>query len=182
MARYTDEQRALVKHLLDSTDGNVKATARESGVPEQTVRDWKKKWEREGAPEEVRAALPAAVDEFVDNTKRVRDKALDRLERTIDDPTSKIAAKDLATTVGILTDKVRVSEGKPTSLTENSGSGLGALPVEQVRELFTGMAKGMIEAVAQRRQTISSALDEEDIIEGEFTEQAPEALPAPPSE
>jgi hypothetical protein len=173
MARvYTAEDKALVRQLLDAHEGNVKRTARESEVPEQTVRDWKKAWEKEGAPLEVRQAEPAALEAWVANVRRVRDKAVDRLEKALDDPTQKVNVKDLSMTVGILTDKVRIAEGKPTTRTEERPD---ALPIEQARELFAGMARGMLEAAQQRSATISSVISEEDIEDGEYEQVVPAA-------
>lgn len=182
MARrvYTDEDKALVRHLLEVHEGNVKRTAREAEIPVQTVRDWKIAWEREGAPLAVREATPVAVERWVGNVKRVRDKAVDRLEQALDDPTTKVNVKDLSMTIGILTDKVRVAEGKPTTRSENVG--VDALPIEQARELFAGMARGMLEAAQQRHHTISSVIDEEDIIDGDWEQAEQRALTAPETE
>jgi transposase-like protein len=188
MARvYSDEDRALVYVMLDSNQGNVKRTARETGVPIATVRLWKQKREKEGGlPANVQAALPTATEEFKAGVERVRDKARRALEMRLDglirDPSqlSRINPKDLATTTGILTDKVRLLEGKPTSHTDHTGSG-GNLPIEQVRELFAGFARGLVEGAQQRDASISSAVEEEPI-EAEYVEQADFlALPRPAS-
>lgn len=178
---YTAEDQALVRQLLAAHEGNVKRVARESGVPEQTVRDWKKKWEREAPSAEIVAATPAAVEKWVGNVERVRDKAVDRLEKVLDDPTTKVNVKDLSMTIGILTDKARVARGQPTSRPDSSGQ--DALPIEQARELFAGMARGMLEAAERRHQTISSTIiDGEDIEDGEYEQVAPAALALPASE
>jgi transposase-like protein len=177
---YTAEDKARVYAILDANDGNVKRTARDTGIAVQTVRDWKLKREREGSlPVEIEAALHAAQLELVENTSRVRDKVLDRLEREVDDPAARASIKDLATTYGILTDKVRLIEGKPTSVSED-GNSVGSLPIEQVRELFEGFARGVVEGAAKARATISSAVEEEPI-DGVYVEQVddePLALPA----
>jgi hypothetical protein len=87
------------------------------------------------------------------------------------DPSSllKVNPKDLATTAAILTDKARLVEGKSTSRSE--GNPEGNLPIEQVRELFAGFAKGLVEGARERDAAISSALEEEPI-EVEVIEQA----------
>lgn len=160
MARsYTDEDRALVHTVLHANNGNVKRTARETNLPIATVRDWKNKWEREGLPAPVAEVLPAVQDAFVAKATRVRDKMITRLEEAVDQ--NKVGPKDLLVGVGVLTDKVRLIEGKPTSRTENTG--LGALPVEEVRELFAGFAKGIVEAASQRAAIISSTTEEDPI-------------------
>lgn len=161
MARrtYTDSDRARVKVALEANNGSVKAAARETGYPVQTVRDMKHKWDREGLPATVSEALPAVVDEFVGNAARVRDKALDRLEQELEDPAAKVNVKDLATTVGILTDKVRLVSGQPTSRTES----VQGLSPSEVRDLFAGFAMGV---VAAARNT------HDEIIDAEWSEQS----------
>jgi hypothetical protein len=144
------------------------------------VRDWKKKWEREAPSQAIVAAIPAAMEKWINDVERVRDKAVDRLEQALDDPTTKVNVKDLSMTIGILTDKARVGRGQPTSRSESSGQ--DALPIEQVRVLFADMARGMIEAATQRHETISSTF-EEDIEDAEYEQVVPAAaLEAAPSE
>ena len=172
MARnvYNDEQRALVKVTLEANGGNVKRTARETGIPIMTVRDWKKKWEREGVPATVSEALPAVIDEFVGRATSIRNKMLDKLDEEV--PNMK--GRDLIVGIGVLTDKVRLVEGKATSRTEHDSP--GSLPVEQVRELFAGFAKGIVEAAQQRDSEISFATEEAE--DAEWTEQPVLGLPA----
>ena len=176
---YTAEDQALVRQLLDAHEGNVKRVARETEIPEQTVRDWKKKWEREAPSTEIVQATPGVVEKWVAHTERVRDKALDRLEQVLDDPTSKVNVKDLSMTVGILTDKARAARGLPTSRPDSSGQ--DALPIEQARELFAGAARGMLEAALRRHEVISS-IEGEVIEDGEYEQAARAALEPPASE
>lgn len=177
---YTAEDQALVRQLLEAHEGNVKRVSREADVPEQTVRDWKKKWEREAPSQAIVAATPAAMEKWVNDVERVRDKAVVRLEEALDDPTTKVNVKDLSMTIGILTDKARLGRGQATSRPESSGQ--DALPIEQARELFAGMARGMLEAAQRRHETISSTF-EEDIEDGEYEQVVPvAALESPASE
>lgn len=172
MARrvYTDRDRALVYTTLTANEGNVKRTSRETGIPIATVRDWKQKWEKGGLPDTVEEALPAVAEEFTADATRIRNKALIRLEQKID--ADQVGAKDLLVAVGVLTDKVRLVEGKATSRTENVSS--GTLPVDEVRELFAGFVKGVVEAAATRADVISST--EEEPIDAEWEQAPPLAL------
>lgn len=165
---YTDSDRARIKVALEANNGSVKAAARETGYPVQTIRDMRMKWDREGIPSEVAEALPVARDEFVGNVERVRNKALDRLDRELDNPEAKVNVKDLATTVGILTDKARLVSGQATSRTE---SVQGLPSAKEVRDLFAGFAVGVLAAAQQTH---------EEIIDAEWTEQSSllELLPA----
>lgn len=169
---YTDADRAAVKNALDVNEGNIKRTARDTGIPVMTVKGWVRKWEKGGLPAEVSSALPAIREEFVGNATRLRDKMLVRLEEKVDD--DMVNSKDLLIGVGVLTDKVRLVEGKSTSRTEHEGA-VGSLPVDQVRELFAGFARGIVEAAVQRDAAISSATGEE-TIDAEWSEQANPAL------
>lgn len=181
MARaYTDQDRARVYLALEGNDGNVKRTSRDTGVAEQTVRDWKKKREREGLPESVEAALPAVRAEFLDDASRVRNKALGKLEQEID--AGNMKGRDLVVAVGVLHDKIRAAEAKPSARTEDSG---GAIPVADVRELFRGLAQGLVDAAEDRAATISVSVDGDanDVEEAEQAEEVPFlALAPPPSE
>lgn len=114
---YSDEDRATVLNFLEVNKGNVKRTARETGVAEQTVRDWKKAWEKEGVPAATQDALPAVKSEFVANATRIRNMMLDNLEaRVLNDD---LNGRDLIVGIGVLTDKLRISSGEATSRTEN---------------------------------------------------------------
>jgi len=184
---YTDEDRAQVKALLEATNGNVTRVAADTGIPKMTVSDWKRKWEREGAPPAVREVLPAVRENVVEEHERLRNRALHILDLRLDlleqdrQALLKVSPKDLATTAAILTDKARLIEGKPTSQPDENSSG-GNLPIEQVRELFAGLAKGLVEGARQRERAISSAMEEEPIEDGvweqaEAEDAQPEALP-----
>lgn len=176
MARrvYTDEDRAKVKAHLDANDGNVKRTARELDMPIMTVRDMKKKWEMEGLPAVVEAALPAAREEFVENATRIRDASLLKYGEAVE--AGKVNPKDLLLGVGILTDKVRLVSGQATSRTEAT-PGEGMMSVAQARELFSGVAQGIVEATRKRDSAISSAMDEE-VIDADWQPADVLALPA----
>lgn len=148
-SKYTDEDKARVHVLLHANDGNVKRTSRESGIPEQTVRDWKKEWDSGGVPPAVVDALDSAVDSFVGDAVRVRDLYLKRLEELAPEVKN---ARDAATVIGILDDKVTRAKGLPTSRTEGVVAVLP--PAEKVAELFKSYAIAAIEASTQREAEI----------------------------
>lgn len=159
---YTDNDRATVLHVLTINQGNVKKTARETGVPLQTVRDWKHKWDREGVPEQILEPLEEVTTHHIERAERVRDKALDLLEEKLDDANP----RELGTIYGILTDKINVSKGLATSRTEHVQQALP--PREELKELFSAFIQGTI-AAAERRQF--------EIIDAEVVEQSPKELP-----
>lgn len=168
---YTDEDKARVIAELHVNEGNIKRTARNTGIPISTVRDWKTEMERGGVSPEVQAAVPAVVGDFVEDATRVRNKLLVRLEELVDE--GKISERGIVPALGMLTDKIRAYKGLDTKKVEHTI----ALPSpEKARELFAGV----FEEVANAAQSRSRAVDE---IEGESTwEPALEALPRPSQE
>lgn len=173
MARrtYSDKDRALVKVTLETNRGNVKRTARELTIPIATVRAMRDKWDREGLTAGIAEVLPQVTQDYVEGMTRVRNKMIVNLEGQVD--ADRLTPKDNLLGIGILTDKVRLVEGKSTSRTESSD---GNLPIEAVRELFAGFAKGIVEAASARDAAIASATGEEPIEDADWHEQAPLAL------
>lgn len=158
---YTDEDRALVKMHLDAHDGAIKPTARDAGIPIATVRDWKRKWEREGVPETIQDALPAVRDDFVDKAIALRDKALAVADSKLD--ADRTTAKDAMWIAAVLVDKIRLVQGQATSRTETAS--VGSLPTEELRVLLAGFAQGIVDAAKERSTEISSTFDGEEPIE-----------------
>jgi transposase-like protein len=150
-SKYSDDDRARVNASLTITDGNVRKTARETGMPITTVRDWKREWERAGVPAVVEAKTTQAIEQFVAEATDVRAIALARLKEVLPHETK---AKDLAVIVGIMDDKVRLATGKPTSISQNQ-TGLPA--PEEVRALFAGYALGALESTRRRTEDILAA-------------------------
>lgn len=162
---YTDEDKAKVLVMLDANEGNVKRTARDSGVAEQTIRDWKKSAERKGVPAGVQAALPAARSEFVDKAETVRDLMVDELEARVRN--GDIATRDLIVGIGVLTEKSLLAGGKATSRTET----VQAPPSpEEIGDAIKTYLDRTFIAGAERDADI--VLSDEDISEAEW-EQAP---------
>jgi transposase-like protein len=144
--RYDDTDKARVLAVLQANDGNVKRTARETGVADQTVRDWKKKLAKGQMPAGTTAALPAMLGEFVADAERIRNKALKELEVQID--AGELSGKDLIVIVGVLTDKVRMAKGQATARTEHVAK--GPTP-EEFAPVFADYLNRSFEA-AERRE------------------------------
>jgi len=159
---YSDEDLARLFVSLMANEGNVKRTARDTNIPESTVRRWKTEWETNGPPSYE--AVEAAVTTFAEDAERVRDKALKAIEEKI--PGAKVG--ELTTLVGVLDDKITRSRGLATGRVEH----VHALPpVDEIREALAAVFQGAIQAASQR---------ELDIIDAEvIEEQAQKALPAP---
>lgn len=168
---YTDEDKAKVLVALDANNGIVKRTARETGVAEQTIRDWKKQAERGALSAGVQSALPAAASDFAGKTETVRDLMLDELEAKVRN--SELNGRDLITGIGVLTDKLRVTRGEATSRTEH----VEAVDPQEIGAAVKDFLDRAFAAGTQRDYDI--ALSDEDISDAEW-EQAPVAgeLPA----
>jgi transposase-like protein len=159
---YTDEELARLYVTLASNEGNVKRTARDTGIPESTVRRWKTEWETNGPP--AVEAVEQAVSTFTEDAERVRNKALKAIEEKI--PGAKVG--ELTTLVGVLDDKITRARGLPTGRVEYAHA---LPPADEIREALTAIFQGAVQAAADR---------ELDIIDAEvIEEQAAKALPAP---
>lgn len=161
-ATYTDEHKAQVYVTLAANDGNVKRTARDTGVPVSTIRRWRDEWDRlEGLPPP--SAVDEAIGSFADKADTIRWKALVELERQLG------AAKpaDLIKIVGILDDKITRARGLADRTVEHRH----VLPTaDELRELVQGFAEATRQAALERAG---------DIIDAEIVEQAPRrALPS----
>lgn len=97
---------------------NVNETAKRLGIAESTVRKIvkanKDKPEFAKLCEEKRNNFSKKADGIIN-------KALNRLERDIDDENKDIPVNHLTTVIGTLTDKKLLLEGKPTERTEIIG-------------------------------------------------------------
>ena len=115
---YSDKDRAAVKLALEINKGNIKSTARDTGVPYMTVKSWKDKWEQEGVPAVVSEALAPLAEGFVDEAVQVRDMSLLKIKELL--PQARIQdLRSLATLIGILDDKVRLATGLATTRSES---------------------------------------------------------------
>jgi transposase-like protein len=155
-AKYTDDDKARVFVVLGANDGNVKRTARETGVPENTVRRWRDEWEKNGPP--PTDMVEGAVGDFVSDAERVRNKALLAIEQKI--PQAKVS--ELNNTVGILTDKIDRARGLVDRRVVEHQLPSG----DQIREALGTFAAEMMK-LSQRREA--------EIVDAEIVEQP--ALP-----
>lgn len=156
-SKYSEQDKARVHLSLQVHEGQVKPTARDTGIPISTVRLWKQQWERDGVPESVEMALVEATDEFVEHATRVRNRALERVEELIE---SSDKLRDVTIAFGIVEDKLIRAKGLPTSRTENVSIGIQGSP-EQVQALFSQWAQNTITAGVERHADIESTAFEQ---------------------
>jgi len=161
-ATYTEDQKASVFVALAANEGNVKRTARDTGIPVSTIRRWRDEWQRLESLPSV-DAVNEAMGDFADKAETIRWKALVELERQL----STAKPHDLIKVIGILDDKITRARGLADRTVEHRH----VLPsAEEVRELVGSFAEATRQAALDRA---------EDIIDAEIVEQAPRrALPS----
>lgn len=119
--KKTDNETIYKVMLSYITTNNYSETARQLDMPESTVRkiidDNKNKKEFAKLCEEKK-------DEFIEKADRIINKALERLENSLDNKKESIPVNNLSTVIGTLYDKRALAKGEPTSnekLTINIG-------------------------------------------------------------
>jgi transposase-like protein len=156
---YSDEQRAAVLLALEVNQGNIARTARNTGVPEATVRDWRDTWEREGVPPELMAVTEQIATDFVEAAEEIRDLAMADLKRQI--LAMEVKPAQLIATIGVLEDKIRLGKGLATSRSET----VHTVDPAAIRAELESYVLSALEAEAEREQ---------DIIDAEWEEQSPQ--------
>lgn len=155
MARrtYDDGDRARVHTLLVTNDGNVDRTARDANIPPATVRLWKQKWQKEGPPQ---AVLEQAVEEatnFVNQAMGTRFEAIVLLRAKLPDA----SARDLATIIGILDDKITRAKGLATGRVEHVANVPALPPPEALGELLGDYLQRALGAARRRDAVVIDA-------------------------
>jgi transposase-like protein len=131
---YTPEQRTAALTTLEANRGNIKKTARETGITPPTLRAWRDEGKAEPSPEKA-AAL---VDSFLEKVRRVREAAANRLLELI--PTETDVHK-VAGALKIANEAGRLEAGEPTEVSR----------VESVqRDLPERVARAAAEALKER--------------------------------
>lgn len=154
---YTEEDRAKVYAILLTNDGNVKRTARDTMIPEQTVRRWKQEFADNPPSTDLVSAVAEGIKSDMD---RVRRLALTKMEQLIREGSPKLG--ELNTVFGTLTDKMNILDGLATSRVEHQHS----LPsAEDIRDVLVSAISEGIEHAAQRQMDVIDAdvIDEREI-------------------
>lgn len=148
-SKWDANDRARVYAELEANEGNIKRTARNTGVPISTVRDWKQEWANGGVDTATVEALPAVVIDFVQDATRVRDKLLIRLEQLADK--GDLSAREIVPALGMLTDKIRAYKGLDAVREHHHTV---EIPVLDELEAKLGSALKELVAAGQKRQQV----------------------------
>ena len=95
--------------------GNFNETSRQLDIPVNTVKNI---YDNNIEKEEFVKLRTKKEDEFVEKASRIIDKALNRLERSLDEKNEKIPVNNLSTVIGTLYDKKALAKGDPTANTD----------------------------------------------------------------
>ncbi len=107
-----DKERAIAVYI---TTGNLSRTSKETGVPISTLRGWL----AEQPVEKVKEAREEAQAEFVRKAWEAVEAHVKHLAE--ESSVRATTARDSATIVGILIDKIQLVTGKPTAINEQQG-------------------------------------------------------------
>lgn len=127
--RYSTEEQASALATLAENDGNIAATSRATGIPPQTLRQWRDAVVSVPSPdlvEQQKLTRAARWDEVADAGL---DQALEKLPEA--------SARDAAVIAGIATDKALLLRGQPTSITERRDDPR----IAELRKLFCALAE-----------------------------------------
>lgn len=94
---------------------NFSETGRQLNIPQKTVEKIFKQYKDKP---EFAKLCEQKKEEFVDKATRLINKALDRLEKMLDDKEEKIPVNNLSTVIGTLYDKRALAQGNSTVNTE----------------------------------------------------------------
>jgi hypothetical protein len=137
--RYSDEERAEILAALDANGGDIRATARATGVPYTTLREW------------------VITKPHDDVTKLRSEKKIDlaaRLEEVAWKLTGELLSdkklqgatyQQIATSMGITIDKMQLLRGAPTSIAD--------IAIEQLAQRIQDMSD-------DERNTLAAQLGE----------------------
>lgn len=146
---------------LQVNKGAVATTSRDTGVPEQTVREWKQKWLKE-PPSFDDKVFETAQGDFIERTEYVRDLLLKQYTEAVE--RKEVKPDKMPLHMAILIDKVAMLKGIKNARAEPASS----LPSpEHVRAMIQGAVQGALASAQEREQ---------DIIDAEIVEQ-PKGLP-----
>ena len=113
MRGKTTDNKTIYKIMISMfSTNNFSETARQLNLPITTVEKIYK--DNKDKPEFVKLCNKK-TDEFIEKASRIIDKAMNRLEDTLDDKEEKLQVNNLSTVIGTLYDKRALARGEPTN-------------------------------------------------------------------
>ena len=113
--KKTDNETIYKVMISMFSTNNFSETARQLKMPITTV---EKIYKDNKDKEQFVKLCKQKTDDFVEKANRIIDKAMNRLEQTLDNKEERLAINNLSTVIGTLVDKRNLAEGKATSNTD----------------------------------------------------------------
>jgi hypothetical protein len=113
--KKTDNETIYKIMISMFSTNNFSETARQLDIPITTV---EKIYKDNKDKEEFVKLCNKKKEEFTDKASRIIDKALNRLEKALDDEEDRIPVNNLSTVIGTLYDKRALAKGESTSNTD----------------------------------------------------------------
>lgn len=115
--QYSDNDKAVALATLDANGGDVPKTAKMLKVPPSTLADWSK---NRGVNKEVTEIRDIKKGGLADNLEKVAYKLTENLSiRAESELSVLVPMKDMATSLGIVIDKMQLLKGEPTAINKN---------------------------------------------------------------
>jgi len=116
-SKYTDEDIERGLQALAETGGNAAKASRACRIPARTLRDWKTQSFAEEFAELRREKRSGFIDKVWAGAERAMDLLLEAMQPAEDEEEKpKISPRELATVMGILTEKGLLLGGEPTAI------------------------------------------------------------------
>ncbi len=145
--RYTDEDKARVIVVLATNNNNVYRTAKDMGIPRETIKKWNADWKRDGIPEHLLSLSEQAATGYLFDAERLRDKALRVLESKVDE--GDVNTKDLYTMFGILDDKI--TRARSLTKPNKTETTIHMPDLKELTEKLGSYVMASVEAAQQRK-------------------------------
>jgi transposase-like protein len=153
-ATYSAEDKGRAYVVLQTNEGNLKRTARDTGIPEPTIRRWRNEWAAEGPP--PTDMIEQEATGYIGEAEVVRNLALRRIKERLESDNVKEQGTlpQLATVYGIVTDKIDRARGIADRTVEHRHS----LPSpDEIRGALTALVAGVQQGHAAREEEIEDA-------------------------
>lgn len=155
-ATYSEEQRvsAFIAYRLEGN--NAEAASRVTDIPAPTIRRWVAEWNANGFIPGMEAWNEQTVSGFAGKATKIRDKALARLEKEIDNASN---IGQLMTVVDKLDNKVRLINGQATSIVEER-----TISADQISAALAKYIDEAAQATIARHEIVIDADFEEQVL------------------
>mgnify|MGYP002618908627 CR=1 FL=1 len=110
--KKTDNETIYKIMISMFSTNNFNETSRQLSIPVKTV---EKIYKENKDKEEFTKLCMQKKEEFAETATRIIDKALNRLEKVLDDNEEKIPVNNLSTVIGTLYDKRALAKGESTA-------------------------------------------------------------------